>query len=97
MTAKIIPLPEPTARTKYSNSRYEKLLKEDDANRIKEWTIYVLWECSTEFMVGNGMPTDADVKHWISWLQQRSDSASKDIQSALGACSEYLKPEPARA
>jgi hypothetical protein len=93
-TPKIIPVPAATQRTKYSDKHYEERFKNDSSRLLREWTVYVLWECSTEFMVTNGMPTDADVKCWINWLQSRSDSTSPDIQSALGNCSEYIKPAP---
>lgn len=94
---KIIPVPAATTRTKYSGEFYEQRFKNDNGGMIRDWTVYVLWECSTEFMVTNGMPTDADVKCWINWLQQRPDSDSADIQSAMSNCSEYIKPTPIKA
>lgn len=81
-------------RTKYSGEHYEERFRHDNGRNVREWVIYVLWECSTEFMVSQGMPTDADVKCWINWLQGRPDAGSDDIQSTLGNCSEYLKPSP---
>jgi hypothetical protein len=93
-TPKIIPVPAATQRTKYSDKHYEERFKVDPGSMLYSWTEYVLWECSTEFMVTNGMPTDADVKCWINWLQARPDADSEDVQSALGMCSEYIRPSP---
>lgn len=95
-TPKIIPWIA-DERTKYSDEYYAERFANDPAKILRDWTIYVLWDCSTEFMVSQGMPTDADVLCWINWLQKRPDVDSDDIQSALGNCSDYIKPAPERA
>lgn len=83
---------QPTVRTKYSGERHQKIFEQEPAARVVAYCAYVLWECSTEFMVTDGMPTDADVQQWIEWLKSRSDASSTEIQNALLDCTEYVKP-----
>ena len=79
--------------TKYSESAdYETRFKTAPANKLEQFVEYVLWECSTEFMATSGMPTNADVECWISWLESRLDVNSAEIQQALFSCKEYIKP-----
>lgn len=84
-------------QTKYSNGDHQKIFEEKPAHGLNAYCEYVLWECSTEFMVTNGLPTDADVLQWINWMQARPDAASVEIQDALRTCNEYIKPAPERA
>lgn len=78
--------------TKYSTSDYfANLIQNDPAVRLVCYIDYVLWECSTEFMVSHGLPTNADVKQWILWLEGRIDKDDADIQSAVLSCREYIK------
>lgn len=89
------PIPwQPNVRTKYSDERHQKIFEQEPATRIAAYCVYVLWECSTEFMVNNGMPTDADVLMWIEWMNGRLDVSSVEIQGALLDCTEYVKPSP---
>lgn len=77
--------------TKYSTQDfYADLIQNAPADTLVGYVVYVLWECSTEFMVSHGLPTDADVKQWIIWLEGRPDRHDGDVQHAITACEEYL-------
>jgi len=83
-----------TKPTYYSTERCLDNLSTGNPETVKNYVIYVLWECSTEFMVNNGMPTDPEVEKWIEVLESREDKNNQYIQSAIGACREYIKPTP---
>lgn len=52
---------------------------------------YVLWDCSTEFMVEHGMPSNEQVEGWIEVLESREDQ-DQFIELAIKDCYEYIKP-----
>lgn len=52
---------------------------------------YVLWECSTEFMITCGMPSDDDVACWINWINRRDDGKSKEALALIDECKRYIQ------
>lgn len=90
----IIPVPARDEQTMYSSPEQCERFATAPARGLNVFVEYVLWECSTEFMVTHGMPTDKDVSLWIEWLEKRIDVADPDIQSAILMCNEYIKPSP---
>jgi len=81
----------PTERTKYSDDQTLEILRTGDQTTLNVYCDYVLWDCSTEFMINNGMPTDADVQEWIKVLEARTDI---DTERYLRYCREYITPLP---
>lgn len=90
MQPAIIPLPLPTERTTYSDDAAHQRFVTADALEIHWYVTYVLWDCSTEYMVNCGMPTATDVNQWISWLSSRPDSQRSEIIDTIQSCSDYI-------
>lgn len=86
--AKTIPY-DPKARTKYSTAEYMKQFESGDSN---DFMIWLFWDTSTEFMAGNGLPTDADIAEWIKVLEARKDAKSDVVKRMISSCVDYITP-----
>lgn len=92
MTTAQIPEWDGEQLTKYSQDPYYKAIFADGPSvHVASYVDYVLWECSTEFMATHGLPTDADVRLWITWLMERIDASTPEVQCAIRSCNEYIK------
>lgn len=80
-----------TERTKYSSATRLEYFAQQPALILASWVEYILWECSTEFMVTSGMPTDADVEQWLNTLQTRPDANENIVQGLIKECQDYIK------
>jgi len=77
-----------------SNPEFDKpdWLTYGNPNGILQTVIWILWDCSTEWMVENGLPSALQVRGWIETLSQRYDVDHVDMRKAIATCGSYIAP-----
>lgn len=58
---------------------------------LVKWVDYLFWETSSDYIIKFGLPTNADVQHWIEVIKTREDLSSEEKSELIELCKDYLK------
>lgn len=80
----------PDQETHWSSDEECLKIKTCSSSDVLWYVEYWLWESTTKQMITIGMPTLADIRNWIKWLEERPDSENIEIKLAIENCNIYL-------
>lgn len=79
-------------RTHFSDQIMLTQIRLNSIDDISFMLEYLMWETSTDTIIGIGTPTYDDICEWIRVLECRLDRDTDQVQQCIDSCKEYIKP-----